>query len=63
MRSHMGLSVTEEHPDIAKGLEDTLERWIAEMVEKNGLSEDPLVANDLMLGAYWVEWVKEHGYW
>ena len=63
MRSHMGLSVTEEHPDIAEWLEDTLERWIAEMVEKNGLSEDPLVANGLTLGAHWIEWVKEHGYW
>lgn len=49
--------------DTAGELEDVLEGWIAKMMQKNGLTEDPLVANGLTLGAKWFEWVREHGYW
>ncbi|MEA3344681.1 MAG: sulfatase [Chloroflexota bacterium] len=60
---HEMKDVAEEYPDVARELEDTLEGWIAEMMGKNGLTKDPLVANGLTLGTHWVEWVKEHGYW
>jgi len=48
---------------LARELEDALEGRIAEMMEKNGPTGDPLVANGLTLGAHWIEWVKKHGYW
>ncbi|MDO8682586.1 MAG: DUF4976 domain-containing protein [Armatimonadota bacterium] len=56
-------NIAEARPDVAKEMEHTLEGWIARMMEKNGLTEDPLVANGLTLGADWRNWVKEHGYW
>jgi len=30
---------------------------------KNGLTDDLLIANGLTVGAHWVDWVKQHGYW
>ena len=60
---HEMKNIAEERPDTARNLEDTLEGWISGMMKKNGLSEDPLVANGLTLGADWFKWVKRHGYW
>jgi len=31
--------------------------------EKNGLTEDPLVANGLSVGTGWLRWVRERGCW
>ena len=52
-----------ECPDTAAELQATLEGWIRQMIQKNGLDEDPLVTNGPTLGAKWIEWVKIHGYW
>ena len=60
---HEMTNLAGEFPDMAKELEDTLEKWIAVAMEKNGLTEDPLVSNGLTLGTQWTEWVKKHGYW
>ena len=60
---HEMKNIVEERPKVARDLEDTLEEWIAEMMRKNSLSADPLVANGLTLSAPWVQWVKKHGYW
>jgi len=56
-------NIAADQPDVVKELDTTLERWVADMMKKNGLTEDPLVANGISLGADWVKWVKEHGYW
>ena len=56
-------NVADKLPDIAKDLEGKLEAWIADMMEKNELTTDPLVANGLTLGAGWFKWVEQHGYW
>jgi len=56
-------NIIDQHPEVANELETTLESWITTMMKKNGLTEDPLVANGLTLGADWFEWVKKHGYW
>jgi len=71
MREIYGLSaapdeftnIADQRPDLAADMEATLEAWVAKMMEKNGLKEAPLVANGLTLGAQWLDWVKEHGYW
>jgi arylsulfatase len=55
-------NLAEACPDLAAELEHTLEGWIAHMMEKNGLTADPLVAHGLTLGAGWVEWAGTHGY-
>ena len=60
---HEMRNIVEENAKVARELEDTLEEWIARMMEKNGLSSDPLVSNGVTLAADWYRWVKEHGYW
>ena len=60
---HEMKNIAQERPEVASDLEDTLEGWISDMMKKNGLTTDPLVANGLTLGAAWVQWVKKHGYW
>jgi len=60
---HEMKNIAQERPEMASDLEDTLEGWIADMMKKNGLTTDPLVANGLTLGTAWVQWVKKHGYW
>lgn len=44
-------NVVREQPDVAAELEQKLEDWISEKMAKNGLTEDPLVAHGLTLGA------------
>lgn len=56
-------NIAEERPDLAREMEETLEGWIARLMEKNGLTEDPLVANGVPIGMSWLDWVKKHGYW
>ena len=60
---HEMKNIVEEYPDVARKLEDMLEGWITDMMKKNGLSTDPLIANGLTLAVGWSEWVKKHGYW
>ena len=52
-----------ERPQVAAALETELEEWIARMMEKNGLRQDPLVVQGVTLGKRWRTWVKEKGYW
>jgi len=56
-------NIAEDNPEIVKELEEILEGWIRDMMRKNGLKEDPLIANGLTMAAEWEEWVKKHGYW
>ena len=56
-------NIAGERNDLAAEMEAALEEWIATMMGKNGLTEDPLVLNGLTLGTGWLEWVREHGYW
>ncbi|MFQ6132498.1 MAG: sulfatase [Armatimonadota bacterium] len=56
-------NIAEERPNVAAQLEQKLEAWIAEMMAKNGLAQDPLVAQGITLGKRWHEWVQEKGYW
>lgn len=60
---HEMKNIVEEYPDVARKLEGMLEGWITNMMKKNGLSTDPLIANGLTMGVGWSEWVKKHGYW
>ena len=57
------VNLCEQRSDVAAHWERVLTDWIATMMRKNGLTEDPLVANGLTLAADWFKWVKEHGYW
>ena len=57
------VNLAEQRPGIAAEMEEVLLEWVAKMMEKNGLTEDPLVSNGLTIGAQWTEWVKRHGYW
>lgn len=49
--------------EIGDDMARVLESWIGEMIKRNGLTEDPLIATDLSLGSDWLKWVKVHGYW
>ncbi|KPJ62479.1 MAG: hypothetical protein AMS15_03850 [Planctomycetes bacterium DG_23] len=60
---HEMKNIAPERPRVARDLEETLEGWIADMMKKNGLTTDPLIAHGLTLGAAWVQWAKRHGYW
>jgi len=46
-------NIAEEAPETAGDLEQRLEAWIAEMMARNGLTEDPLVTHGLTLGRAW----------
>lgn len=46
-------NLAEKEPEIAKELENTLEDWIARMMKKNGLTQDPLVANGIPWQTDW----------
>ncbi len=48
-------NLVRHRPDIAEALEEQLEAWIAAMMQKNGLDEDPLVAQGITLGKDWRE--------
>ena len=56
-------NLADERPDTVAALEAELEEWIARMMAKNGLSEDPLIAQGVTLGKRWRDWVQEKGYW
>lgn len=56
-------NLAEQRPEIAAVLEGELEQWIARMMRKNGLPQDPLTAQGVTLGKRWHNWVKERGYW
>lgn len=51
-------NIAESKPELAKELEATLENWIKNMMKKNGLSTDPLVARGISLGPGWQERFK-----
>ncbi len=46
-------NIVDAQPDIASSLEQTLEAWIADMMQKNGLEEDPLISQGISLGRSW----------
>lgn len=46
-------NIADAEPELAGRLEATLESWIADMMRKNGLTEDPLVKHGLTLGQGW----------
>lgn len=56
-------NIVADEPATATELKGILEGWVRKMMEKNGLKEDPLVANGLTLAADWEKWVTKHGYW
>jgi len=56
-------NVAHRQPEVAAKMESELEEWIARMMQKNGLAQDPLVGQGITLGKRWREWVKEKGYW
>lgn len=46
-------NIAEREPETAEQLENTLNAWRAEMMAKNGLHEDPLLAHGITLGNEW----------
>lgn len=54
-------NIAESEPELAKELENRLEGWIASMMKKNGLTQDPLVANGISLGPDWAEKLEKFG--
>jgi len=58
---HRNLASAE--PDVADLLDRQLSAWLAEMVQKNGLSRDPLVEQGITLGKHWHDWVEKKRYW
>jgi len=56
-------NIAPEHPETVRELGGRLEGWVADMMAKNGLDEDPLVAQGVTLGKKWHDWRKEKGYW
>jgi len=52
-------NVADSQPARADTLQKRLEAWIAELVARNGLAGDPLVAADITLGKKWEEWLAE----
>ncbi len=49
-------NIAETHPDLAADLEAKLNTWKSAHMEKNGLTEDPLVAHGISLGRAWEDW-------
>jgi len=56
-------NLAQERPGVVAAMEAELENWIARMMRKNGLTQDPLIAQGITLGKRWHDWVKERGYW
>jgi arylsulfatase len=56
-------NVAEERRDVVATMQADLEEWIARMMSKNGLQQDPLIAQGVTLGKRWRDWVTERGYW
>jgi arylsulfatase A-like enzyme len=56
-------NVADREPKVAAKMESELEEWISRMMQKNGLAQDPLVAQGITLGKPWRQWVKEREYW
>jgi arylsulfatase A-like enzyme len=52
----------EDHK-LAFELEGELESWLKKMLEKNGLSEDPVKSQGITLGKSWHNWVEKQRYW
>ncbi|NIA16133.1 MAG: hypothetical protein GWP08_18890, partial [Nitrospiraceae bacterium] len=48
-------NIAEDEPERAQAMEAQLEEWIAGMMDRNGLTEDPLTAHGLTLGRQWKE--------
>ena len=48
-------NIAEQEPERVRYLENKLEEWIAAMMKKNNLTQDPLVAHGLTLGMQWKE--------
>ena len=46
-------NIAQDEPERAHAMEAQLEAWIAGMMERNGLTEDPLTAHGLTLGRQW----------
>ena len=55
-------NLVEHRPEVAVELEEQLETWIATMMAKSGLDEDPLVAQGITLGRDWRKWAEEKGH-
>ncbi len=51
--------LAEERPAQADELEARLDRWIAEAMERNGLTTDPLLEQDFTLGKQWEKWLQD----
>jgi arylsulfatase A-like enzyme len=43
----------DEQPDVAAQLEKQFNEWLAEKMQKNGLTQDPLIAHGITLGNAW----------
>ena len=56
-------NLAEDRPDIADGLDRQLEDWVAAMMARNGLAQDPLLEQGITLGRMWHNWVEEKRYW
>jgi arylsulfatase A-like enzyme len=56
-------NIVDQEPDVADDLDRRLEAWIAEMMERNGLRQDPLVEQGITLGRLWHNWIQEKRYW
>jgi arylsulfatase A-like enzyme len=56
-------NIYEEHRDVGDELEQVLESWIQDMMVRNGLTVDPLIATELTLGKEWVKRAGEQIYW
>ena len=54
-------ALAEAQPGTAQQLEQRLEAWIQEKMDRNGLSEDPLIAHGITLGMQWQKWLEEQG--
>jgi arylsulfatase A-like enzyme len=56
-------NLADERPQVTADMEAELEQWIARMMAKNGLDQDPLLKHGITLGKGWREWVESKGYW
>jgi arylsulfatase A-like enzyme len=52
-------NVAAREPKTARRLEKTLDQWIKDMMARNGLRKDPLVAHGITLGNEWKKFKRE----
>jgi hypothetical protein len=57
------VNICEQELNRVNSLKEELESWVAQMMRKNGLKQDPLVDQKAPLGKNWKAWVEKHGYW